>query len=761
MPDYIWIILVILVTAILIAMAVVLFIAMVTLSRSTIKRFKGMQDFLEDLPGCRIDNLEPIKNFVDEKMNIEFQEHFDRLAEDSASMFESVWVPKPHSRLMLPDIMTGAANKSLRKSNGFAVLFGGIAGSALAISTAFIQGTNLLDYANVTTRFLALLPLLVAAIGLLVLNQTGDVMNRRIQHRCHTLMISLERKVPVYSEAAETARLIYQMREYDAHMAKSVASVANQVQILASGKLSDSISSAVKYVMAATVSPAIVKSSESLSLLAQQIEKQLVQTDSKIARLYTELESRQEKQAEIWIKRYQEAAEALAIHQNSIMNNMSESGRHLVEELGKSQKYALEQIVEEQRHTLQQVNNTSQRSWSMLQEKLTSIVTQLAEGQTTLLGDIHQSQSDSYDRLLSAQTESFNTVSATQQKAYEQVAVAQHEGLQAMQAEQAVILQEIDKRQETTLLTINSNQSAALERITATQAESLSQITNQQKEAVQYLAENFGSEVSGKLSSYLDPISVRLHDASEALIASQSYSKDVGEVLRMQNEAATELQSSIGELFGQLVDTRKSMTEDLQSLKVSSGVMSHAAEIMGSVYEGSQTGLSEAISQMSRELIRLSDVLRSVMDGSAEQTRLMQSHSIEAYEINQKHLEAVHGQVDLLSDELANRIDQLMMGFTHLTEDLITNVNTSISSQNDTLGGSLRTLTEVMSEEARSMSLFAQQINMDIGSLNDNFKSAVSEFDVGIRKELTVVLGQFDTEITDIVNGWRRTPPAA
>ncbi len=53
--------------------------------------------------------------------------------------------------------------------------------------------------------------------------------------------------------------------------------------------------------MAATVSPAIVKSTEALGILVDELAKQMQQTDGKIARLYSELELRQANQGELWI----------------------------------------------------------------------------------------------------------------------------------------------------------------------------------------------------------------------------------------------------------------------------------------------------------------------------------------------------------------------------------------------------------------------------------------------------------------------------
>ena len=819
-----WIILVLMAAGVLLVLLAVFISGMSVMFRRTIKRLMAYDLALTDVAGCRIDNLEQTLALAGETMNPEFISRLKLIADDSQTLFDSLWVPPPETRLTLPEILPAAARQISSKKTGFALLLGGFAASTLALSTAFVRlGISQLVDEGTLLRFIAILPLVVGAIGLLVMYQLGENLTRAVQHSWQLLMVTLGRKLPVYSHSAETARLIFEMRQYDAHMAKSVSEVAGHVQALSAGKMTDAVSNAVKYVMAATVGPAVVKSTETLGILANQLEKQIQQVDLKVAKLYADLEIRQTKQSELWFKRYQEISEVLSFQQETMLKNVSASEQQLIESLGKSQKFALDKIVDEQSKALDQMTTISQKSWLLLQEKLTAIISQLSDGQSRLLGSLTEQQQQTllqltslitdntasqqvryetlienmqkaqtdlwqkslsdqttvYEKLQTGQDEAFNAISSQQRDSYEQVARSQQEGLQLMRDQQAeairqlgdsqsIVLQQIDKRQADNFLMVSQQQTEALNRITETQAgaiddfrkaqfEALSESTRRQQETLQHLAENFGSEVSSKLAGYLDPISARLSDASEALIKAQSYAADVQDVLRMQNEAATSLQQSIGGLFEQLIETRATMSEDLRSMKTSSGVMSKAAEVMGSVYEGSQAGLSEAISQMSGDLMRLSDVLSAVMSGSAEQTRQMQTQSLEIYEANQKHLDAVRGQITMLSDELSTRIDQLMLGFSNLTGDLINNVNESINTQNDTLGGSLRSLTDVMSEEARSMSLFAQQINMDIETLNTNLRSAVSDFDSGMRGELSTVLSQFDSEVADIIKRLARS----
>ncbi len=828
----IWVILVLLSTAGLIALAVIFFVTMHGMATLAKNKLNRLGQEVDALTSCRIENLPIVQTLVDEQMNKEFKLQFDRLVEDSNLMFGSIWVPDPASRLPLQETLPEPTRISFHKSTGSAVILGGIAVSAMALSSGFVLNGSLADAAFL--RFIALMPFVASALCMLVLYQGSDAYFRQVRHAWQRLMIALERRLPVYSQAAETAIILNQMKDYDARMSQSTQILAEQVQHLVSNKLTDAISNSVKYVMSATVAPAVIKSTEALALLAQQLDKQLQKSDHAIVKLYTDLETRQHKQSELWLKRYQEISEVLTDQQAAMLKNITGSEERLVDDLGKAQKFALEKIVEEQTKTLTHVNSSSQKAWSLLQEKLTQIISQLSEGQTKLLTNLNdqqqqtllqisttgeqtsatlahqydsilqqlrQTQSDiwqkladrqsqAYDSLLNQQKESFTSIADQQQQAYQQASRFQQDSLEQMKAQhsesilsltssQTEIMQNLDQRQSQTLQSINEQQMSALQKVNDQQAsalnklmtiqqsslmdvrrsqdQTLTEMTRRQQEALQQLADSFAGEISGKLAVYMDPISERLQASSDSLIAAQVYAKDVKDVLKLQNESATTLQESIRNLFAQLVETRQSMTEDLVSLKASAGVMSKASDVMSSVYAGSQSGLSEAISQMSNDLMRLSDVLSTVMAGSAEQTRLMQTQSLETYEINQKHLDAVREQISLLSDEMATRIDELMLGFTNLTQDLVKNIDTSIIAQNDTLGGSLRSLTEIMGDEARSMSLFAQEINMDIDKLNENLRSAVGDFNQGMRSELSGILGQFDTEVTDVVRRLARS----
>lgn len=751
----VWVILVLIVTAVLLAMSLVYALIVKKLIELNLGQYGDLLRDMNNIEGCRIENLPAVSDLVASKMNREFDERFGRLAVDSKNMFQDVWIPLPANRLFFQDVLPGSMRQALNQSMPSAVLLAGIAAAALALSSGYSIYGSMLN--TEFMRLVAVLPFIFGALGFLIMRQMRLMYMEKLKAAWENAMVEFERKLPVFNQAAETAALLHEIKAYDLRMSESAQVMSDQVRRLASGQLTEAVSNAVKYVMAANVAPAIMKSTDALSLLAQKIEKQVEQTDSTVVKLYTELEHRQRQQAEVWLKRNQEMTETFTVKQKEYLDHLQKSEQQLVDTLTTAQKHSLDEMTSEQHKTLQEMNKLNQSSWQILQEKLGAILKQLSEGQTRLIENLDKGQQETLEKMCGEQRKSLDEISDLQQTSLKQLAGQQEELLGKVEQRQEVILEKIMERQMAALENMGTVQSESLAGFRQHQETVMETMSSRQKEALEELSQNFSGQVSESLGQHLDPLTKRLSAASESLIAAQEYASSVREALQLQHEQSSALQESIRDLFEQLIETRKAMTEDLTSLRKSSAVMSEASEAMSSVYAGSQEGLSEAISQMSQDLMRLSDVLSTVMEGSAEQTRLIQTQSLEVYETNQKHLDAVREQITVLSDELSTRIDQLMLGFSHMTEELVKNLDETIKSQNENLGGSLRNLTEIMGDEARSMSLFAQQINMDVEQLNENLGSAVKEFDNGMRQELSSVLTQFDKEVSDVVKRLARS----
>lgn len=943
----VWIVLVLVFTVGVVVLAGVLWWLLSGVAGSIVHRLTGLRQDIETLPSCRIENLKQAQVIVGDRGGPDMKLALEQISDDSKAQYESHWVPDPGDRLTWSMLLTARNAWLLRASTVLLPLFLAVLVTFLAFVTALAISSS--SFGNDWMRFLGLLPLVLGGLSLLVLLQSRRQRSEQIGAAWQSFLIQLKRKLPVYNQAAETAALLKAFVHYDQQMTKAANKLSDRVDALASGELTDAITGAVKYVMAASVAPPIQKSTDSLNLLAQQLEKKLTSGENQLVRLYTELETRQKSQAELWIKRYQEMGQTLTMQQKqslqelvmasqgnwkqlneslsslmqdlsggqktlqasllqdqqqsleairqeslSVINRMqeqyvstlsdqgqyqsnaldeiqkqvlsfvqlaNETTLHLTNDLKTSQEQTLAQLCDNQsgmlsamdthqtealsaltafsQNAIQQLTGSQTETLAEMRQhqdaslaelsgkqsqtleaivtQQTATLTELRDQQAALLTEISASSQGSLERIsntqetslqalytrieeflaamqtqqgtllseLSASSQgSLERISSTQETSLKTLYARNEEILAAMRDQQAALLVDISGNQASSLETISSRQSASLDaiqqgqqdaldsiaarldgglgQIAASQQEALGVFNSQQLEAVAQLAshqqasardllDHFSSQVGSLLSGHLEPVTTRLSESADALINAQAFARDVEKTLALQREQSISLEESVRDVLQQFVSTRQAMIDDLSSLAGSTRVISESANSMQAVYAGSQTGLSDAITRMSTDMISLSDTLQGILKGSAEQTRALQSQAQESYEINQQHLDAVRSQIDILTNDLSNRIDQLMIGFSQLTEDLIHNVQNTIDNQNDQLGSGLKALTEVMADEARSISLYAQQINMDIDQLSNSLGESVTSFAQGVKLELGGALTRLDSETADIL----------
>jgi predicted HicB family RNase H-like nuclease len=910
----VWIILVLLLSAGVLVFTGLLWWLLRGVTGSLIHRLHGLRQDIETLPGNRIENLKQVQVIVGDRGGPDMKIALEQIADDSKTHFEGFWTPDPAERLNWTMLLGVRSAWLMQPSIVTLPFLAAVLVTFLAFVTALaISGTS---FANDWMRFLALLPLIIGGLSILALQQSKKTKSDAVLGEWTAFMVHLKRKIPVYSQAAETAALLKSFVNYDHQMTRAAKQLSDRVEALASGELTESITGAVKYVMAASVAPPIQKSTDSLNLLTQQLEKKLVAGENQLMRLYTELESRQQQQAELWIRRYQEITQTLTGQQKhslqqlvsanqtnwqdlnenltSLISDLSQGQKTLQADLLTDQKQSLEAIRSESHEVISQmqtqytttlsdqsrnqsdaldviqkkvlesvqlINETvtrltedlhasQQETLTRLNENQAALLTaldehqssaletmdghlvstlqemsgfqgaalealqenqsqslheisesqktslqEISERQKTSLQEISESQMASLQEISESQIASLRSLSDTQKASLQELSITQKASLQEVSDSQKALLKEISEQQAATLQTISNNQGEALSgflgnQITAldairqsqqdvlegisqrlesglaqidtaqqaayrlfskTHLDAVNSLARQQSEGVHDLLSQFSGQVSDILSEYLSPVSTRLQDSAEALIAAQIYAHDVQEALALQKEQSRVLEESIRDVLVQFVETRENMMGDINSMEQSTRIMGESAATMSAIYSGSQTGLNDSITRMSDDMLSLSEALQSVLKGSAEQTKQLQEQANATYEINQQHLDAVGGQIDILTNDLATRIDQLMIGFSQLTENLIHNVQNTIDNQNDQLGSGLKALTEIMADEARSISLYAQQINMDINQLSGTLGEAVTGFSSGIQLELTSVLSRFDAETADIL----------
>jgi hypothetical protein len=833
-------------------------------------RIEGLRKDVATLPLARIENMKQVQVIIGDRGGPEMKLALEQMAEDSKVKFQGIWVPEPRERLAWPAMLGQNSEWLLRPSTISIPLLAGILVSFLAFILAIAIDSE--SIGNEWMRLLGLLPLLLGAISFGALYQSKHYEQARVQTAWDSLIVQLDRRLPVYNQAAETAALLKGFVAYDQEMTRSIKLMTEQVELLASGHLTESITGAVRQVMVTTLTPPIQKSTDALAALANQLEKRLTAGETQLMRLYTDLSGRQQQQSELWIKRYQEMTQILTGQQKQMLQQIAAGSQEswqtlrqqlidLIQSWKQGQEALQQSLLGDQQQSLTAIRDESQSVLTQLREQYTTTLQEQSTNQTTALADIREQVQGSVERIsqaveqtlaqicdnhgillgaldqhqqeamaaLSAQQEqtllsltehqqnslqlltehqssSLQILTEHQSSSLQAISDHQVEGLQTMNSQQQDALETISAQQQSSLETISAQQQSSLQTISAqqqraldgfllqqvsaldtfrrhqqesqqqqteklehglqridqgqqsaldifrqTQAEAVANLAKQQSQGVRDLLESFTGQVADVLTVQLGPVSVRLQDSAQALIGAQSYARDVQQTLALQKEQARVLEESIRDVLAQLVETRKAMSGDLGSLEKSTRVMSESAASMSAIYAGSQAGLTDAIANMSANMLDLSDSMQAVLRGSGEQTKQMQIQANETYEINQRQLEAVRGQIDILTNDLATRIDQLMIGFSQLTADLIKNVQSTVNNQNDQLGSGLKVLTEVMADEARSISLYAQQINMDINQLNSTLGQSVVDFAKGIQTELTQAISSFDQETADIL----------
>ena len=868
--GYVWIVAIVLLTLVIVVLVGLLYALIRKLSTTMAQKIISLRQDVESADGCKIENLREIQIIIGDRGGPEMKIAMEQLADDSRNLFSGLWIPDPAERFHRSMMIQQKTSWLFRQGITTLPLLASLLVSAFAFFIAL--SIDITSIENDIMRLLALLPLIIGGFGLVVLQQVKNKNELHLDQVWQGLIIQMKRKIPVYSQAVETAAMIKTFTQYDQQMTEATRSLSSHVEKLASSQLADAVTNAVKYVMSATIAPPIQKSADSLAVLAQQLEKKLVAGESQLVRLYTELENRQQQQADNLAKRYQEISQAIVLQQkqslqviitnsqqtwqelrenlNNIMQDISHSQASLQQTLLDGQTKLQQDLLLDQKQSLSVIGQESSSSLRNLSEEIVSTLhtqsmhqtstmddirqnvlsavdnmrttaeqtmdalrlhqsetlNQLNSSQSELFGQLHNGQIEAFNRLGSNQTELFGqlstsqatllglidqhqlqatkTINEAQQIALQTLSQQQQNAFDTVSKRQLELLTQMDQRQQvaqsgflehqigalqemrttqmdfsqqlrdfvsTSLNLIDQHQQTALTDFSKTQQNAIEHLSEQQSKGVHELLSQFSGEVADSMAAYMDPVSVRLQESAQALISAQNYANDVQQTLIMQKEQSRVLEESIRDVLEQLVTARENMSGDLSSMAESTKIMSDSASSMSAIYAGSQTGLSDAISNMSVNMLDLSESLQSILSSSAEQTKLVQAQAVESFEINERQLDAVRGQIDVLTNDLSNRIDQLMIGFSQLTSDLIENVQSTINNQNDQLGSGLKALTGVMADEARSMSLYAQQINMEIDQLNGTLGSAVKDFSEGMNLEIGNVLKQFDHETADIL----------
>lgn len=336
-----------------------------------IQRIVGLRQDVESADGCKIENLRQIQIIIGDRGGPEMKIAMEQLADDCRNQFSGLWIPDPANRLHRSLLINTRVVWLFRSGASTLPLLASIFISSFAIIVALALDITSIE--NDMMRLLAFLPLIIGCIGLILLLHVRNRYDLELDQAWQGFIIQLQRKIPVFSQAVETAAMIKTFTQYDLQMTEAARSLSEQVEKLASTQLAEAVTNAVKYVMSATIAPPIQKSSDSLASLAQQLERKLVAGESQLVRLYTELENRQQQQADMLQKRYQEISQT---------------------------------IVLQQKQSLQVIITNSQQTWQELREHLNNILQDISLSQNSLQQTLLDGQLRLHETLLADQKQS-------------------------------------------------------------------------------------------------------------------------------------------------------------------------------------------------------------------------------------------------------------------------------------------------------------------------------------------------------------------
>jgi hypothetical protein len=291
----------------------------------------------------------------------------------------------------------------------------------------------------------------------------------------------------------------------------------------------------------------------------------------------------------------------------------------------------------------------------------------------------------------------------------------------------------------------------AMDNATMTMARVAEQVDRNQQEGMKLLSAQFSEALSQDFQRHFKPVADQMEGAAVALGKAQKNFDASLALLKEQRAESAALVADVVQSQKSLEKVRSGFLTEISVVAANLNTLAAASDRMASVYEGNETKLSAAVNGMSTAMTDLAVRVEALFQNAAEDSRRTSEQAAAALEANEAHLQEMRKPIEILSDELATRIDQVIIGFGSVTGETLTGFRDTMNTQNDAFTVNVKTLLQTMEEESRSMSLYAKEIDMDITELNGTFQKSVSEFNQGMAEEIRKTLGVFDTGLAEIV----------
>lgn len=694
---------------------------------------------LSTLRNNSIDHLNDLRKRINVPNEYVLRTRLDMLIDDSRQLFDSKWIPDPAGRIQKEDLHTPNWQKVEHLSAPGLLGFAGVFLSLAAFIYFWLAQPEALA-SQLLLIFLAL-PLLIGLLSAFLTDRLTGNVRFEAETNWHHLMLQLKRKLPVYSPDHETAVLINGFLNYDRLMNESVRQLTEQISLFSSQQLTDAITFSVRDVMTQTLAGPLSDSYARLTSLARQMAEKTDTNEKRLADLYLSMDQNQKSFFRELIDKQSKMYETLDHQLAEYSANQRE--QHI------SFTHAQSKFLHEQFNLMQQGQIEFTEHWGRLHEDLLKDLTaQIAASQST----IQTNQQTAMNDLTTQYNLTMKQLKEDQLTAWQQL-----DSRQLQTAEQfSQLLEKYQHELSQSLVRLDQNQAAAmqtaLEKLAGSQRQISEDLAERQATGVQELLGQMYRSISEVLTSHLDPVSEKFKDAADVLKFAGQYANTVQETFAKQAEKSLQIQSDLTKSIGQFEKGQQLFSQNVEELGKAAGSMTGTSTELARLFTESQSGLNDAVGKLTEDMGSISDKMQNTLSATLTQYEQLITMGDQASEINQTQIEAINKQITHLSDELSTRIDQLLISFTRITEDLIHQVDNSIQNQNDSLSGSLRALTGTMEDEARSMSLYSQQINMDITELSQTLKESVQAFNQEIGVELTGVLNTFDSQIADVLS---------
>ncbi len=291
----------------------------------------------------------------------------------------------------------------------------------------------------------------------------------------------------------------------------------------------------------------------------------------------------------------------------------------------------------------------------------------------------------------------------------------------------------------------------AVENLNASMVRVAEQLDRNQQEGMRLLAKEFAVALSEDFRVHFAPVSEQLDTASAQLVRAE---KNFESTLTMIKQLRSETAALVEEMVKSekvLETSRSGFLSEIVGVAENLNTLAAASDRMASVYEGNETRLSAAVGHMSTSMDQLGDRVVSLFENAGATSKQTAEQAAAALMANEAHLEEMRKQITILSDELATRIDQVIIGFGSVTGETLSGFRETLDAQNEAFTSNVKELLTQMEEESRSMSLYAKEIDVDLTELKSTFKDSVGLFNQGMTEEIQKTLGQFDTGLAEIV----------